>query len=104
MPPNSGLRLGVLLGSGTGEGEDQEEQGQEQDVEMDMDEDGDDGSTAHGHGLGPGSGGLPRERVVLPRLPRGGGIHARSKGALVRVIRQPACTRADPGDMARTGG
>jgi hypothetical protein len=40
-PPQSGMRLGVLLGSG----EDAE------DVEMDMDE-GDDESTAHGHGHG----------------------------------------------------
>ncbi|WVF68762.1 hypothetical protein IAT40_003534 [Kwoniella sp. CBS 6097] len=60
--PGSGLRLGVLLGSGTDE-EDQEHG--EMDVDMDMDED-EDSSTEHGHshalphphGHGQGHGGF----------------------------------------------
>lgn len=42
LPPHSGMRLGVLLGSG---------QGQDVDVDMDMDEDEDEGSTLHGHSM-----------------------------------------------------
>ena len=54
--PNSGMRLGVLLGSGSGDDEDDDEDEADGDVDMDMDEDG---STAHGHGAALERGYLP---------------------------------------------